>query len=68
MQFCVRPQPPARPMCVLLRLCRLPGRGPGGITVALRALLEDASVKKLGVQSTGDAHKIMRDFKVCVRP
>lgn len=62
MQFCVRPKPPARPLCALLRLCRVSG----GITPAFRSLLEDNTIQKVGVQARGDAHKIMRDFKVPV--
>lgn len=62
LQLCVRPRPPARSLCALLRLCRVEG----GITPALSAFLQDSTVKKVGVQARGDAHKIMRDFKVPV--
>ena len=41
----------------MLRLCRA-----GVMTPALRAFLEDPSIKKVGVQARGDAHKITRDF------
>ena len=38
----------------------------GGITPALRALLEDPTVAKTGVNARGDAHKVMRDFRIAV--
>ena len=62
MQVCVRPKPPARPLCALLRMCRVHG----GLTPVLRAFVEDASIRKVGVQARGDAHKMKRDFGVDV--
>ena len=56
-QLCCEGKRPAKPVCILLRLCRA-----GGMTPALRAFFEDPSIKKVGVQARGDAHKITRDF------
>jgi hypothetical protein len=61
-QIAVRPKPPARPLIALLRLRDVPG----GITPTLRAFLEDPTIRKVGVQIRGDAHKMTRDFGVRV--
>ena len=55
MQFAL---PTAPPVCYLLHVAH------SGITPALRALLEDAAVRKVGVASLQDAQKVARDFNI----
>ena len=60
MQMCYRPRAPAKAVCFLLRLCLT------GVTEALRELLVDPTVVKVGLNARGDAHKIRRDFNIPV--
>ena len=60
MQLCYRPRAPAKAVCFLLRLCLT------GVTEALRELLVDPTVVKVGLNARGDAHKIRRDFNIPV--
>lgn len=55
MQFAL---PTAPPTCYLMHVARC------GITPALRGLLEDARIVKVGVAAPQDAQKIMRDFSI----
>ena len=50
--------PTSPPMCYLLHVAH------SGVTPLLRALLEDASILKVGVASLQDAQKVARDFNI----